>query len=118
MPCELPGGVDAEFTAPAEFPYSYELGMLPLAMVMLDALVGGVGKVCALSSCGLPDAGWGAMECGCGGMLALIGLLMEWWCVKAGACVPCGVRMYSCEESGRRAAIAALPILCRAWFVG
>lgn len=51
-------------------------------------------------------------------MLAPMGFVIEWWCVSAGGWVPCGVRMYSCCESGRRAAIAALPMLWRAWLVG
>lgn len=31
-------------------------------IVALDALVGGVGNVWALSRPGLPEAGWGAIE--------------------------------------------------------
>jgi hypothetical protein len=50
-------------------PHSYELPWLPIP-ITLEALVGGVGKVCARSKLGRPAPGWGAMECGVGGTCA------------------------------------------------
>ena len=54
-PCWMAEGAGA--------PHSYELPVWPI-LIMLEALVGGVGKVWALSSPGLPDDGCGAIECG------------------------------------------------------
>lgn len=54
MPVSIDSGCVAGTTdAP---PHSYELPLLPMP-IMLEALVGGVGKVWALSNPGRPDAG-------------------------------------------------------------
>ena len=56
IPVSIASGCDVGTEETGMLLHSYEVPLLPMP-IMLDALAGGVGKVCALSSPGLPDAG-------------------------------------------------------------
>lgn len=85
LPIELPGGVVAGVVG-TDTPLALHSfgGYWLLIPMTLEALVGGVGNVCARSMPGLPAPGWGAIACG-GAPAGFIGLLMEWWWCRGGA---------------------------------
>jgi len=85
-------------------------------VMMLEALVGGVGKVCARSIPGRPVPGWGAIDC-CDWVACAIGVLMEWWWWRGGACEVWGPPRN--RVSLRRSTAAkAPPTPGRGWFEG